>query len=309
MTGHIGKFEILSELGQGAMGKVYRARDPILERLVALKTVAPGLLSSPDAVARFQREARAAARLQHPNIVTIYELGEVEGTHFIAMELIEGRELGQVMAASDRFTVPQKVRIVADVCRGLEAGHRIALFAHPLEAPLLAEIRLQARPQGQQVLDIGRRVGLLPRGEGAARPVVLLAVLAQDRAQLGLRHRLQADLGHSQVARGDHGVEEAREGEAEVALQRGHVVVGPVQDLDHAGVGHDRREGREVPQGQGVDEPALAAVGGELHEAHLLEVVVQAVRLRVEGKGAAALEGVGQGLELFGGSDPAGHRA
>ena len=51
MTGHIGKFEILSELGQGAMGKVYRARDPILDRLVALKTVAPGLLSSPDAVA------------------------------------------------------------------------------------------------------------------------------------------------------------------------------------------------------------------------------------------------------------------
>src|SRR5207247_9072931 len=71
---------------------------------------------------------------------------------------------------------------VLPAARGLEAGHRIALFAHPLEAPLLAKIRLQALPQGQQVLDIGRRVGLLPRREGAAPPVVLLAVLATARA-------------------------------------------------------------------------------------------------------------------------------
>ncbi|PYQ17039.1 MAG: hypothetical protein DMF79_17930 [Acidobacteria bacterium] len=151
MTGHIGKFEILSELGQGAMGKVYRARDPILERLVALKTVAPGLLSSPDAVARFQREARAAARLQHPNIVTIYELGEVEGTHFIAMELIEGRELGQVMAASDRFTVPQKVRIVADVCRGLDFAHKQGVVHRDVKP---ANVRV-GRDGEVKILDFG----------------------------------------------------------------------------------------------------------------------------------------------------------
>ncbi|HVQ29210.1 MAG TPA: protein kinase, partial [Vicinamibacteria bacterium] len=72
--GTLGKFELLDELGTGAMGKVYRARDPVLDRLVALKTVAPALLSHSDSRARFQREARAAARLTHPNIVTIYEL-------------------------------------------------------------------------------------------------------------------------------------------------------------------------------------------------------------------------------------------
>jgi serine/threonine-protein kinase len=93
-----GKFEILADLGQGAMGKVYRAHDPILDRPVALKTVSPALLTGKDTLARFQREARAAARLQHPNIVTIFELGEVEGTHYIAMELVEGTDLGEAMA-------------------------------------------------------------------------------------------------------------------------------------------------------------------------------------------------------------------
>ncbi len=92
-----GKYEIKDELGQGAMGKVYRARDPILDREVALKTVSPALLTGKDTLARFHREARAAARLQHPNIVTIFELGEVEGTHFIAMELIDGIELGEAL--------------------------------------------------------------------------------------------------------------------------------------------------------------------------------------------------------------------
>jgi serine/threonine protein kinase/WD40 repeat protein len=123
-----GKFEILAELGQGAMGKVYRAQDPILDRPVALKTVSPALLTGKDTLARFRREARAAARLQHPNIVTIYELGEVEGTHFIAMELIEGMELGQALNPIDRFTVEQKVRMMVGVCRGLDFAHKMGVI-------------------------------------------------------------------------------------------------------------------------------------------------------------------------------------
>jgi len=123
-----GKFEILAELGQGAMGKVYRAQDPILDRPVALKTVSPALLTGKDTLARFRREARAAARLQHPNIVTIYELGEVEGTHFIAMELIEGMELGQALTPIDRFTVEQKVRMMVGVCRGLDFAHKMGVI-------------------------------------------------------------------------------------------------------------------------------------------------------------------------------------
>jgi WD40 repeat protein len=110
------------------MGTVYRARDPTLDREVALKTVAPELLAKLDTMARFQREARAAARLQHPNIVTIYELGEMQGTLFIAMELLEGLDLAQAMTPADRLSPPQKLRVVVDICRGLDFAHKRGVF-------------------------------------------------------------------------------------------------------------------------------------------------------------------------------------
>ena len=122
---NLGKFEILGELGKGAMGTVYRARDPVLNRQVALKTVAPALLSQSDSRARFHREAQAAARLTHPNIVTIYELGEAEdGTLFIAMELLEGTDLAHLLAGETPLTRDQKVRVVVDICRGLDYAHK-----------------------------------------------------------------------------------------------------------------------------------------------------------------------------------------
>jgi serine/threonine protein kinase len=136
---NFGKFEILADLGQGAMGKVYRAHDPILDRPVALKTVAPSLLEGKDTLARFRREARAAARLQHPNIVTIFEVGEVEGTHYIAMELVEGIDLGEAMTPPDRFPLEQKVRMVVDVCRGLHFAHRMGVVHRDVKP---ANIRL-----------------------------------------------------------------------------------------------------------------------------------------------------------------------
>ena len=83
---------ILGELGQGAMGTVYRGRDETLDRDVAVKVMSKGLADA-DARGRFLREARAAARLQHPNIVVIYELGEHEGAPFMALELLEGVDL------------------------------------------------------------------------------------------------------------------------------------------------------------------------------------------------------------------------
>ncbi len=105
------------------MGTVYRARDPLLDRQVALKTIAPGLLSSEETLARFQREARAAARLQHPNIVTIYELGEVGGVHYIAMELLEGQP-GPGPDQPRPARGPRRVRVVIDSLRGLDFAHR-----------------------------------------------------------------------------------------------------------------------------------------------------------------------------------------
>jgi eukaryotic-like serine/threonine-protein kinase len=120
----IGKFEILDVLGQGGMGTVYRARDPVLDRLVALKTISTEVVGSADALARFQREARAAARLQHPHIVTIYELGESAGAPFIAMELLEGQDLAEAMTPPGKLDLAEKVRIVSEVCRGLDYAHK-----------------------------------------------------------------------------------------------------------------------------------------------------------------------------------------
>src|SRR4029450_3514965 len=92
----LGKYEIRGELGHGAMGIVYEAYDPLIERVVALKTIRPEVLVGAHAqeiLARFRREAQAAGRLTHPNIVGIYDFGDDKGVWYIAMELVKGREL------------------------------------------------------------------------------------------------------------------------------------------------------------------------------------------------------------------------
>jgi len=95
----IGRYEILDEIGQGAMGTVYRARDPLIERTVAIKTVPIAQLQQEGAgaEARFLREAQSAVRLSHPNIVTIYDVGEADGLAYIAMEYLHGRTLRDLM--------------------------------------------------------------------------------------------------------------------------------------------------------------------------------------------------------------------
>jgi eukaryotic-like serine/threonine-protein kinase len=158
--GTFGKFEIQAELGQGAMGKVYRAHDPVLDRPVALKTVAPALLTGKDALARFRREARAAARLQHPNIVTIFEVGEEQGTHYIAMELVEGIDLGEAIDPPGRFSLEQRVRMVVDVCRGLDFAHRMGVVHRDVKP---ANIRL-TRDGTVKILDFGIAKSLRTEG-------------------------------------------------------------------------------------------------------------------------------------------------
>jgi len=128
---------------------------------------------------------------------------------------------------------------------------------------------------------------------------------ARER-ELVARHRGQADLASPEQARRDHRVEDRGEGEAEVPLERRHVVVGAMEDLDDPGVRQDRGEGGEVANGEGVHQPGVAPVGRQLDEADLFEVVVEAVRLGVEGDRAAALEGAGELRQGLRGADPGG---
>ena len=123
------------------MGTVYRARDPILDRPVALKTISSELASNPEFLGRFQREARAAARLTHPNIVTVYELGDVAGTPYIAMELLEGLDLVEAMSPPGRLPADEKLRIMVEVCRGLDYAHKRGVIHRDVKP---ANVRLLA---------------------------------------------------------------------------------------------------------------------------------------------------------------------
>jgi len=120
----IGKYEILSELGQGGMGVVYKARDSVIGRLVALKTVNADLVSDPEILMRFYREAQSAGTLQHPNIVTVFDLGEFEGQPYIAMEFVEGESLQSIIARQPTIPLAAKLKLAEQICSGLDHAHK-----------------------------------------------------------------------------------------------------------------------------------------------------------------------------------------
>ncbi|MFI5120589.1 MAG: serine/threonine protein kinase [Thermoanaerobaculia bacterium] len=117
-----GDYEILEVLGAGGMGKVYRARDLTLDRLVALKTLARELSADTDYVQRFLKEARAAARLNHPNIVQIYDFGCVDSIYYLAMEFVDGHSLGTYLKRG-HFSESESIQIIRHACRALSVAH------------------------------------------------------------------------------------------------------------------------------------------------------------------------------------------
>jgi serine/threonine-protein kinase len=122
-----GRYEILGELGRGAMGVVYRAVDPVIGRNVAVKTIrlteeGTGL-TRPELLARFQTEARAAGLLTHPNIVVVYDAGEEDGLYYITMELVIGQSMQAAFDSSEAFPVPRIVRILEQTCGALQFAH------------------------------------------------------------------------------------------------------------------------------------------------------------------------------------------
>lgn len=118
----IAHYAIVAPLGRGGMGEVYVARDTKLDRLVALKVLPARLASDPQHRSRFEREARAIAALQHPNIVTVHSVEEAEGIHFITMELIEGRRLSEMIPA-DGMELDDLLRVALPLARAVGAAH------------------------------------------------------------------------------------------------------------------------------------------------------------------------------------------
>lgn len=121
---HLGRYHIQEEIGRGGMARVYRAYDPQLQRQIALKVLAPQLALDTEYIQRFQREAIIAANLHHPNIVTIYDVSEIEGLHFIAMEYIRGRSLHAIINERGALGLPNAVAIISAVGSALDFAHR-----------------------------------------------------------------------------------------------------------------------------------------------------------------------------------------
>ncbi|MBI2835029.1 MAG: protein kinase [Acidobacteria bacterium] len=120
----IGRYQVLERLGRGGMGALFLARDPAIDRLVAIKVLRD---DSRDIRERFAREARSAGRLHHPNIVTIFDVGEHEGIPFIAMEYIPGETLGQIIQRRAVIPLDDKLKMMEELCAGLAYAHRAGI--------------------------------------------------------------------------------------------------------------------------------------------------------------------------------------
>jgi serine/threonine protein kinase len=122
----LGKYQIKRELGKGAMGIVYEGLDPMIDRHVAIKVIRKSLINEADAqevLGRFRREAQAAGRLNHPNIISVYEYGEDNDSAFIAMELVYGKELKEYFNDQKRFDIPFCIGIMQQLLGALEYSH------------------------------------------------------------------------------------------------------------------------------------------------------------------------------------------
>ena len=128
----LGPYQIVERIGAGGMGEVYRARDPRLGRDVAIKVIAPSRVSSPDAIARFESEARAIAAVSHPHIVAIYDVGTDDGRLYLVEELCEGETLRERL---DRGPIPWRkaVDIGAAIASGAAAAHERGIVHRDLK--------------------------------------------------------------------------------------------------------------------------------------------------------------------------------
>jgi len=151
MAEQIGKYRVIDRIGRGGMGMIYKAHDPLLDRLVAVKVISPEVEVTDELRARFFREAQACAKLSHPNIVTVYDMGEAEGRLFIVMELLDGEELRNIIAQGKALPLEDKLSIIVQMCAGLHYAHQKGIIHRDIKPGNIMVLR-----DGQvKVLDFG----------------------------------------------------------------------------------------------------------------------------------------------------------
>ena len=195
-----GDYELLEELARGGMGVVYRARQRSLNRIVALKMILTGQFASPADVQRFRLEAEAAANLDHPNIVPIYEVGEHDGQHYFSMKLIEGGSLAAWNAACgtrDAAFQRQAARLVATVAQAVHYAHQRGILHRDLKpANILLSFRREPKVTAQGAVAFGSpRNAVVPHvtdfglakrvGDGRTAPAISAAPLTQTGLAVG----------------------------------------------------------------------------------------------------------------------------
>jgi serine/threonine protein kinase len=148
----LGRYELLEQLGAGSMGAVYRARDVVLDREVAVKTMRVGSYVEPEIRERFFREAKACARFQHPNIITVYDMGEGEGVAYMAMELLVGVDWRKLIDEGPLLTLDAKLDLMVQACDGLEHAHSHGIIHRDLKPSNLFYVENQRRVK---ILDFG----------------------------------------------------------------------------------------------------------------------------------------------------------
>ena len=147
----LGKYELHQLLGEGAMGIVWKAYDTVLRRYVALKLLSSSFRKTKDMHERFLREARAAGAIQHANIVTVYDLGESEGQLFIAMELVEGRDLSDMITLRDPLALERKLDITIEILTGLHFAHQRGVIHRDVKPS-----NVRVAPDGRvKIMDFG----------------------------------------------------------------------------------------------------------------------------------------------------------
>lgn len=155
----IGRYEILDEIGRGAMGVVYKARDPVMDRVVAVKTIQTVALTGPQGQQyrdRFYREAQAAARLSHPGIVTVYDAGEQDGMPYLVMEYLRGRTLESALAAGERFSFDRIAELGQQLAEALGYAHRNGVVHRDVKpANILLTAPDPQTPERAKITDLG----------------------------------------------------------------------------------------------------------------------------------------------------------